>query len=72
MPCTKRSYVSERTARLATQRVGWRIKTYYCDECRAYHVANAEKREETKFREDVKGETRWQTPKKTRDPYRRR
>lgn len=42
--CTKKAFPSIRVARLATRKIGNRIRVYYCGDCRAFHISNAEKR----------------------------
>jgi hypothetical protein len=49
--CVKTPYTSERQAKAAHRRngrrrggVAWRFRAYWCHECRAYHMTNAEKR----------------------------
>ena len=43
-PCSKKVYVSVREARVCHNNAHWRIRVYWCDECRGYHATNAEKR----------------------------
>ena len=43
MACTKRKFRGLHDARKAHTRAGFRIRVYRCDECRAFHVTNAEK-----------------------------
>lgn len=44
MACMKRSFSNSSDARRAHRRASWRIRTYWCEECRALHVTNDEKR----------------------------
>ncbi len=44
IPCGKRLYLSARAAKEANRSASYRLRTYYCDACRGWHVANAEKR----------------------------
>lgn len=44
MACTKRKFTSEGQARRAHRQASYRIRAYYCPDCRAYHVTNNEKR----------------------------
>lgn len=41
--CPKRSYPSEKAARLAHKHAGFRIRPYICDHCGKIHVANQDK-----------------------------
>lgn len=43
-PCGKRIYLSERAAKEAHRRASYRVRPYYCDRCRGWHVTNSEKR----------------------------
>ena len=43
-PCAKRSYASASAAKMAHQKASYRIRVYYCDDCRSFHVTNADKR----------------------------
>lgn len=43
-PCGKVTYVSRASAKAAHRWAGFRIKIYFCHECRGWHVCNAEKR----------------------------
>lgn len=42
--CRKRSFSTVAAARAAHRHAGWRVKTYWCETCRAHHVTNVEKR----------------------------
>lgn len=42
-PCGKRLYPSKREAKLAHWRAPWRLRAYWCDLGRGYHVTNGEK-----------------------------
>ena len=42
--CGKRCYTSAEKAKEAHSQAGWRFRTYYCDECRAWHITNGDKR----------------------------
>jgi hypothetical protein len=48
--CGKRRFTSVDAARRAHAKAGYRIRTYWCSECRAYHVTAADKRERREFR----------------------
>lgn len=41
--CTKRCYPSASAAKLAHTRAHFRVRVYRCEQCLAWHVANAEK-----------------------------
>lgn len=43
MACTKRGYPGERAAKAAARNASWRIHTYFCEECKTWHVSNGEK-----------------------------
>lgn len=42
--CLKRAFASKREAKRAHRAAGFRLRVYWCDEHRAYHVTNNEKR----------------------------
>lgn len=42
--CVKRVFLSKRHARLAHKRASWRVRAYWCDEHRGWHVTNEDKR----------------------------
>lgn len=42
-PCTKRKFTSKGAARRAHGKARFRIRCYWCDRCRAYHVTNSDK-----------------------------
>lgn len=42
-PSGKRTFRSERDARSAHRKAGYRIRVYRCDDCRFYHVTSHEK-----------------------------
>lgn len=42
--CGKRPYGSEHAARQRNRWARFRVRVYWCRECRAYHVANADKK----------------------------
>lgn len=42
--CTKKRFESKRHAREAHAKAHYRIRPYFCEDCRYWHVANAEKR----------------------------
>lgn len=44
MACTKRPFDSEKHAKQAMRKAGFRIRVYWCPEHRSYHVTNNEKR----------------------------
>ena len=62
-PCTKRRFGSPRAARQAHKAASFRVWTYYCEECRAYHVSNAQKDSHDNWR----GEDVWQNRKRARE-----
>lgn len=41
--CGKLCYGSKRAAREAHAAVSWRVRCYWCGECRSWHVTNTEK-----------------------------
>lgn len=42
-PCGKRCYDNERRAKEANRTGGFRVRAYFCRDCRAFHVTNGEK-----------------------------
>ena len=44
MACVKKPFRSVKHARKAHRGAGWRIRVYYCKECRSLHATNEEKR----------------------------
>lgn len=57
MACEKRCYPGRPSARRAARTASWRIHTYYCEECRAWHLSNAEKDDRRHYRR--RQEDRW-------------
>lgn len=43
MPCQKKRYDGPRSAKAQARGARFRIGTYYCEECRGWHVRNNEK-----------------------------
>ena len=41
--CGKRTYPNVDAARRAHRHAGYRLRTYYCRECRGIHITNQEK-----------------------------
>lgn len=56
--CGKVCYRGEHEARLAHRAAHYRIRVYWCDDGRAYHVTNGEKRHRQSSRGDD-GSTPW-------------
>lgn len=50
--CGKRCFPSEKAAKAAHRKAGWRIRVYYCRDCRAMHVTNNDKKDSRRW-EDV-------------------
>lgn len=46
--CAKRPFPSAHAAKIGHRHAGYRIRPYWCEDCRAWHVTNAEKRENFK------------------------
>ncbi len=42
-PCLKRAYGSAHAARVENRNARFRLHVYQCDDCRKWHVANADK-----------------------------
>lgn len=42
--CGKRIYQSDHAAKAAHRNASYRLRPYYCQKCRGWHVTNAEKR----------------------------
>lgn len=68
MPCDKRPYPGAPSAKAAARSAHWRIHTYWCVECRAWHIANAEK--DKKYFKRRKAD-RWPHKMRARPKYRR-
>lgn len=43
-PCGKRMFLSAKQAKQAHRSASYRLRPYYCERCRAWHVTNSEKR----------------------------
>lgn len=57
MPCEKRKFAGRSSARKSASGARWRIHTYYCEECRAWHLSNADKDGAHHYK--AKKERRW-------------
>jgi len=44
----KRQFASRDAAKRAHRRASFRLRIYYCEDCRALHVTNADKRHDGK------------------------
>lgn len=42
--CGKRVYLSAKAAKEAHRSAAYRLRPYYCERCRGWHVTNSEKR----------------------------
>jgi hypothetical protein len=52
--CTKRPYGSVEAVRRAHRRASWRVRAYWCEDCRAYHGTNHEKHRDHYEYEDTR------------------